>query len=351
MKPAKFTIEEKTQGGVKFEFTAREHSIPIQPWEFSGLMRTHREDYPGYERPTEQVLGPTYEDFTLSGMWDDKWMGGGSTGVAMQTMRAMEALWRRGNVCHFSVTQDSESIEVLGVLKHVKFRYFHSTKVGYELTVSPHYRDNDLGSATPKIVSATASVDDSAQRIANKIVAARLLMALAPVAAMKGDVFSGVNDVVDDWESRAATIQTLSQTRSFTFEPDSPNSLLRLVQAFEGMQTAAMNVLPIVRGESTDTLMFFADSLLEASYDAWARSMCVQARYIFLDAYEAAVELQRRVTPDALALYRPQAGESLYAISNRFYGTPSKWRDIYDRNALGYFDLTGTEMLVIPGQK
>jgi hypothetical protein len=41
-------------------------------------------------------------------------------------------------------------------------------------------------------------------------------------------------------------------------------------------------------------------------------------------------------------------GESLYAISRKFYGTPHAWRLIYDRNHLTSVTLTGDEILIIP---
>jgi nucleoid-associated protein YgaU len=48
------------------------------------------------------------------------------------------------------------------------------------------------------------------------------------------------------------------------------------------------------------------------------------------------------------ALYRPRAGESLYAISNQFYGTPHQWRQIAEVNGLYGMTLTGEELLTIP---
>jgi nucleoid-associated protein YgaU len=85
--------------------------------------------------------------------------------------------------------------------------------------------------------------------------------------------------------------------------------------------------------------------------EAWARGLAYQARVMVNLAWRAAQDLSARVDPDALALYRPKAGESLYSISIRFYQTPNRWRDIYERNRLRTFTLSGLETLVIPSTK
>jgi hypothetical protein len=72
------------------------------------------------------------------------------------------------------------------------------------------------------------------------------------------------------------------------------------------------------------------------------------ARAMLLAARRAQESLLAQADPNALALYQPHAGESLYAISNRFFKTPHRWREIAARNGLKTVVLEGTELLIIP---
>jgi len=84
------------------------------------------------------------------------------------------------------------------------------------------------------------------------------------------------------------------------------------------------------------------------TFEDWSRSLRYTARVTMYQGLAGERSSAERAQPDAKHLYRPHAGESLYAISRRFYGTPFAWRLIYERNALTSFTLTGTETLIIP---
>jgi nucleoid-associated protein YgaU len=72
------------------------------------------------------------------------------------------------------------------------------------------------------------------------------------------------------------------------------------------------------------------------------------ARLAIVGADEAERDMRTRAKASPRAIHRPYAGESLYRISERYYGTPSAWRRIYEANNLSSLVLAGTEELLIP---
>lgn len=94
--PATLLIEEQRVGGpgAEFEWTPENRALPLGAWELPVVQRSVRHEYPGATEPSEQVLGPAYEPMTLSGVWDDRYMG---AGAALEEWRDFEAMVKRGN--------------------------------------------------------------------------------------------------------------------------------------------------------------------------------------------------------------------------------------------------------------
>jgi hypothetical protein len=122
--------------GVSFAWSADDHAIPRGPWVFGVKQRTVREDYPGSENPSEQILGWNYEPFTLTGVWDDRY---GGENFALNTWLGFEALTKRGNPVRLSF----ERVTITGVITSVQFSYKRADLIEYQFTVSPHFRTPD----------------------------------------------------------------------------------------------------------------------------------------------------------------------------------------------------------------
>jgi hypothetical protein len=83
-----------TELATKFTWSRETQTSPRNVWEYKIKLRTVREDYPGVNVPTEQVLGWNFEPFDLEGIWDDRYAG---EGFAEKTRVSMEQLIQRGN--------------------------------------------------------------------------------------------------------------------------------------------------------------------------------------------------------------------------------------------------------------
>jgi hypothetical protein len=331
-----------TELPAKFVWTHDTQSAPRNSWEYAVKLRTVREDYTGGNLTTEQVLGWSFDPFTLEGVWDDRYAG---ENFAENTRVAMEQLVSRGNV----VRLEFENISVVGLITKLTVRYKRKWQVGYAIEVSPHRREKDEArTMAPRAVANPSNYQAQTQVIVNNLVE---IHALAPISITVGDIWALVDAAVQSIEDKQALIDSIVSNRVLAVsEPGQQvvNSISRLANAFGALRDSAEDLLPLVANLPTNVSLFFESAVGNLTFESWARGLGASARALIVAADAAAQELASRVTPDALALYTPHAGESLYAISNLFYGTPNRWRDIYARNNLHSFTLTGTETLVIP---
>jgi hypothetical protein len=333
------------EGGVKFVWDRDTQSSPFNSWEYAISLRTVKQHYPGVSaNPTEQVLGWNYEDFDLEGKWDDRYAG---AGFAEQTRIAMEGLIKRAN----RVRLEFEGLTITGLITKLTFTYRTKYLQKYVLHFSPHRRDTDeITSIAPPAVANPSTYETQAEAILARM---QDIHAGAPHAIMAGTMYADVAAQLNNIASTVELVSSIVSNRVILVGPQPGtqpiNSLARLAQAFTSLRNQSVAVLPLLASAPPSTTLFFSSAVGDLSLETWARGMCYQARAMVVLAWQAQQDLSARISPDALALYRPRAGESLYAISNRFYGTPGRWRDIYDRNRMSTFTLAGTESLVIPG--
>lgn len=324
-----------TAAPVKFTWDAKGHSVPAEGWEFGGQLRTVREDYPGNEsEPVEQVLGSNFTPFTLKGVWDDKW---NVVGFADDTWKSFEDLCRRGRPCQFQL----EQILVVGLITDWKFHYRRYSRVEYQFTVSPHKRVTGT-EPPPAVVQAPA---DHLKSMQQKAAAVRDAHSAMPAQALAGtlasDMDAAVNNVLTSVSVVASSIDNRYRVTTAV------NGALRVVQAILAVRTVASLLARSAQAVDYTDLAYETPTGVMA-FDVWRKGLNVAALQMAWDADQAARELQRTVSADALALYQPRAGESLYAISNLYFGTPLRWRDIAARNYLTQLVLDGTELLIIP---
>lgn len=329
------------ESGTRFEWDVETHTLPEQPWSFGGELRTTRTDYRGSDEPAEQVLGPNFTPFTLQGAWKDRWAG---DGFANRTWKAFEAMCWRGNLCRVQF----EDVSFVGLIKNWNFPYRRKSDVGYTFTVSPHTRDGKKNERNVLGPEQLEPPDSFVARAAKVVEGAQEIQAAAPSAYMEGTLHADAGAIVSDWAGRIDSINAVVATRVLAPNGSGPNSIARLAQGFQGLAASAGQMRETLLVSSAFDDLPYQTPVLSALFEAWSRGLKSSARQLAVISYLAALELQRRIDPLAVALYRPSRGESLYAISSRFYSTPHRWRDIAERNNLEALTLSGTELLVIP---
>lgn len=355
-------------GFAKFVWTAKNRNIPFKPWNFGVELRTVRTDYPGADDPTEQVLGPNFTPFTLNGVWDDKYnpqsrldpnnaddlailrapVGSLARlalgGYAELEQLAFENMVRRGNPVRITF----EQLTIQGLITGVEFSYEKEWRIGYSFTFSPHHRQPGGAfsiSRSPRTVLNSTQLRNEANDIVNTALEVHTRV---PVNRLTGNLFNAADTLLEEWVTQIAGIDLSIEKRQLNPEQEANASLLRLAANFFSLSTTAVNLISLLESLDSTEAMDFEAGIGQLDYDVWARGLQDVARAMVVSSQRASSELQQRAQPNALALYSPQAGESLYSISNRFYRTPHNWRLIATRNGLNSLILAGTELLVIP---
>lgn len=340
------------QTGERFEWTADPtppdplkggaRAAPMQPWTFARELRTVRTDYPGAKTPSEQVLGPRYAPFTLNGNFRDKY---NFAGYAVREQQRLEALVGRGNICRFSY----QDVVFEGLITNISFDYRRAFDIGYEFTVSNHGRpgDIDLANRSPASV---LSARDLSQGMTAAIRIAGLVLDSADVA--RGQYQTGA---VSDARASLADIEAAADAATATIEQREIETELKPVDSFRRaatqfravQQRAADAVLDLIELRA-DLEMATESAVAILDFEQWTRSLRFYYRILIGQSGLSAAQLDERAEPSALRFHRAAEGETLYNISNHYYGTPHAWRFIADRNGLTDVTLTGDELLIIP---
>lgn len=326
--------------GDRFEWTPVARTSPINGWPYEVVLRTVRDDYVGADEPTEQVLGAHYEPFKLSGKFDDRYAG---QGFAARESDRLEKMIRRGPVARVSYG----ALSFVGLLRRLTVTYQRPWLCTYEFEVSPHRKEDGT---PPRTLDAKkiAPVRDYATQVLQYAQALADLHERAPVRYIKGLIHSTVSGLVSKTIAKAEQVSAVVEGRVLSFDDEVTNGVAKVVSDLEALRQAAIAIRTELASAKTTTDLFFYASLIALEYDAWSKGIGAIARAMAVLAREAAQELRRRVSPDAQALYRPRAGESLYDVANKFYGSPADWRRIAERNGLDSMELNGTELLIIP---
>ena len=345
-------LELATSGlsGERFEWTSDERAptgqrggaraCPLKPWTLSGALRKVRTDYAGALSPSFQVLGPVQKPFTLGGKWDDRY---NFPGYAEQEKKRFEDMCRRGNLCRFSY--GSQVVE--GLIDTWDFPYRRAWDIGYSFSVDVMDRseDRDLTNRSPPtVLSPAQSFDDTDLAVQSALDAHDEVPASALGGSLAFDTEGALVDVAD---ARLALSQTLDN-QDLNPGEHPVDAFARLATQFRTVQSAAATVVAGLIDQRSDTALMRQTPMAVLGFEVWSRSLRFTCRAAMASARKGDQSASERATPSAQRIYRPQEGESLYAISQQFYGTPWAWKLIADRNHLTTFVLDGTEFLIIP---
>lgn len=355
MSVREFTITELKRSGdggyvdtpVKFVWTNDGRSTPRGSWRFGLQTRSVREDYPGAEEPVEQVLGPNYKDFSLQGVWDDRY---NTPGFALDTMRKMELLVQRGSLCRF----EFETVALTGLLKDLDFDYKRANYIGYSFTVSPHYRTaggaNTGTSVRKKAPEALRPVTEYRDVAIEAAAFMELVYSGIPAQNMTGTTGADTRGFLDRIQDGVSDLVSAVEWRADAGD-DAFTDLKRVSNALNVLKGSAAAMITSVAGFKSSVNLSYDNAVAALDFDVWRTGLSAYARKLGLLGAEGRDEMARRVEPKAVAIYKPRKDESLYSISQRFYGTPTGWQLIASRNGLTTITLQGTETLIIPERR
>lgn len=310
-------------------------------WTFGGQQRQKRTDYPGSTTPSRQVLGPVQKPQTLEGLFDDRY---NFPGYAKGEQKRLEAMVERGSLCKLSFQGQS----FLGMFTEWDFPYRRDWQIGYQLTfdVDARPENYDLSDRSPDIELSPVQTFDA---VDVAVTAALAFHDGAPRSHLGGtaipDTEAGLAQIVSDVDQLGRTLDNQEITPSSSSPVD---GYTRLATQFRAVQGSSYELLLATGAYRSDTELVVQTPIGVLDFEAWSRSLRYAARLAMGRAVAGERASAARAEPNAQRLYRPQQGESLYAISRKFYGTPWSWSLIYNRNHLTSSTLTGRELLIIP---
>ncbi len=339
--------------GLRFEWTSDSKPItpfhgsggggaracPVKPWRQGGVLRTKRTDYPNAKIPSEQVLGPAHKRHTFSGRWDDRYNG---AGYAKFERDRFVDMCERGSLVQIQYDSDV----FVGLIVDWDCDVNQAWRIPYTFTVSIHNRTNQTDRT--RVVATPPDPTSSLNDVITSVQAMLDSDQFAPRHAVTGGLADDVTSLLVDNVSAHQQLADTIDNRDLNLPTHPVDGMLRIATLFRQQRNKASDLLDrlaTVRAD-LDTTMISAMDVL--NFEDWVRSLRWYARIVIRQANAGDVAASEHAAPAPVRLYRPQRGEHLYTISQRFYGTPHGWRLIYDRNALSSFVLTGAEILLIP---
>ena len=346
-----FTITELRRTGagqlaatpVQFRWDAPTHTAPREALEAELAVRTVRREQPGADEPVEQVLTATWQPFELEGEWDDKHAG---AGFAMAAYRDFPRMVQRAPLVRIEI----EQLSLVGLITNLSLRYERRTKIGYRFTFSPH-RHETVGTPRPQegaIVQPTSKPVREHVAAAKEIAAGLEVDNRAARALPVSD--STFLDAAADIAATVAAVTRLETAASAGLETEAGQKLLNLAGQFKTIGQSALTTRANLSAARSGVSTGFDNPILWLRFDENVHTTRARALLLTGVALEAEFDMRRRADARPRSVHRARAGESLYRISERYYGTPDEWRRIYEANGLDSIVLDGTEELIIPAR-
>jgi hypothetical protein len=334
--------------GEEFRFSAENFSAPRGPWNYSLRLRTVRHDLPGSEEPVEQVLGWNYLPFQISGVWDDRYVG---ANFAEDTRRRFEDMVKRGR----SVRITMEEITVFGLITDLNITRQRKDRIGYQFTLSPHNR-HEGETVRVKLQAPRVTTDPrtSVKKARQSLEALQAAQALARAEnasrvqqTLSTDIFRELDrDISEVAEALTSAENTVAN--EILKAQDAANALNRGAQTMESVKSMVSSLLNRTRSVTATTSMAVESIVETLQFETWLRGVGESARRLMITAHLSKQDFETRARPNPARLHRVRPGETLYTISNLYYGTPHNWRAILNHNHLSSIVLEGGELLSIP---
>ena len=314
-------------------------ACPIKPWGIGGTQRTVRTNYPNASKPGVQVLGHIHKPHTFSGRWDDRYNG---TGYAIAEWRRFVAMVKRGRL----VRAAYGDLAFEGIITDYDCPVQRLWDIDYRFTLDvynePEEADQTRVPVTPDdALTSLDKVDLSVQAMLDAD-------GIAPRNVLKGGLADDVTKLLVQMtaarESLASTIDA-NVIAPITTNVDVFSRIATQFRSMRGLASDMLDRLAPIRAD-LDMTERTAASVLD--FEDWSRSLRYTARVTAGSSIDGDAAATEHAEPNAVRLYRPQAGEHLYAIARKFYGTPHAWKLIYERNSLHTFVMAGSETLIIP---
>ncbi len=321
-----------------FRWSADSHTAPIGTLSPPLRVSTTREEPTGSQEVIEQVTSVAWQPFSVRGHWNDNWAG---KGFAKRTFEEFRKMVARAPL----VRMEMSFITLQGLITEFVPAYHNDNFIEWSFTFSPHrFGDDNLrpGGIVPPTVRPTREHVSAAEEKFNLMTAAFDDVTDLPFSDESIPALGSDFELIDE----NLTAARFSVDQGLELDPIS--KLRSLAARFRGIRDTSQRAVLTVGKMRSDLSLAFNDAIMTLRFDVWVRDTAALGRQTALGAHEAEKDCHAQANARPRAIHRPYKGESLAAISLRYYGTPKNWRLIYQKNRLDTLELNGTEELVIP---
>lgn len=330
------TVEENASGD-RFVWSAKNRNIPKRPWSLPTELRVVRTDYPSARQASAQVLGPKREPSTLEGRWDDRY---NTPGYAKAEYDRFQAMVNRGNPVR--VTFQELTFDCL--VQRFEPQYHRADFIEYSITLDNYGPQNEQEpTRAPETIPSTDQAYDDTSFVTQ---AALETHRLAPSSSLIAGKKKEIDDLLKSASENLNKLGDSISTRKGVLKPIGEFS--KTATMFRMVGGDASNVINKLVSVRADVELTVRTAISVLNFEAWSRTLRTQMRILKGQSDRSARNMEKRAAAPATGFYRPRAGESLYHVSRKVYGTPHGWRSIQERNRLTSLRLTGEELLIIP---
>jgi len=383
-------------------------ALPYRPLKFQGTQQLEQTWYPGYDRATVQVLGPHEENTTINGMWKDRFLaqtirglstadttvtGGDAKLDGFAVTRAvqlvdlfdrvrragsqLDVVWgsvtRRGYLRSFSHTWTTEH----DCEWEMEFLWSSNESVAPRFTASIGQEEFRLSDS---LAVARAAIRPGEEVIAQSKITGALVpswfqsiqLKIAAVSSAISEAFSQASTIGQPIAQTSRQISgligsTVAESLALIDEASSTgldvlgvaNSVGSTLGSFKSTPTIlAQQWSQVVQGAGVAMASLSpvdpdANSILSSVFYQSEAQRIARAQVRRLQELQSQINASLEPVPDTF--YVTRDGDNLRGISTLFYGTPSRWTEIQEKNKellAGYNDSSNMPAgltLTIPG--
>lgn len=332
--------------GSQRSITLSGRALPKRPpgLESGGMLRTKITWYAGNNVATQQVLGVEELDMTLSGVWNDRFIGGlvevegfQTPQLARDVVAIFEDIQRSGNTLRFQWGP----VVRTGILKEFVPTWARLQDVEWTMNWEWQSRDD----ATVPRATLDEPPDSSELRRRQNEVDDQLAFEPAQVSP---DYRSQVRAEIGRVRGRVVSLfDRVRDARSFALVP--LTATRGALADAELLREEGNSVIGDLLETPIDLATGFQDLVSRLRVEVWRREEGNRTRRVVGEGQRLGRVFRRISAPAPLAVVTVRGGgDSLRRIAQRFYGTQDEWRRIESANGLTGSVVPAGTLVVVP---
>jgi len=354
--PTAFTMQELGDAGEGTDalhtIVLKRRALPYRPLTLKGTQRHEITWYPGNPVATLQVLGPTEEDTSLSGVWKDVFIRGSDFATldgrnladAKAVIDAVDQMRRRGR--KIRVTWDEIIRE--GIISDFTQTWDRRQDIAWSITFAW------VGRGDPDVaptLSPTVTVSDIASKTSSVLAELTLDLVVLPYAASPS-MLDRLNAGLDKLRARQQELlDVTTQVLNRAIAPidgarRAASTLLNMAgDALAMAQTIEANVAFSLRSAALP-IRFTAGLALQAA--ATSRRALQNLKALRFLALERQSKLTTQVEGDVLSQLLGTDGDDLRKVAQTMFGDSADWRVIAVFNNVRTARISAGQKINIP---